>query len=205
MTSANDLLFSGGLPSVSFANAPIGTAFSFVIDKINEPRQQTDMASGNPQNWPDGRPKMTVPVNVTLKAGTFAPSSATDRGERSWWIGVGTQQHSALRDAVRQAGAQGIEERASVTVTLCGEEPSTVRGGNNKKLYAVEYTAPPSAGAAALAAAGAATFQPAPAASPVATPAPAAQTQMAGQADALAAAMANLTPEQRVALGLPNF
>src|SRR5438067_11285199 len=92
---------------------------------------------------------MTVPVDIRLLPGTFTPDSPSDAGDRSWWIPVGSQMHTAVRDSVRQARAQGLEAGAHVTVTLAGTEPAKTRGLNDKKIYAVEYKAP-SPGNAAL-------------------------------------------------------
>lgn len=188
--SANDLLFSGGSPAISFKDAPIGTRYSFTITAVRNPQQQTDYATGAPQTWQDGRPKMTVPVDVRLDPG-FTPRDAEDDGSRSWWIPVGSQLQKAAVDAVRKAGQRGLEAGARVSVAFTGTEPSKIRGGSDKKLYAVTY-APGSAGSDAL------MSQPAPVSPPPIVPS-------AADPGAVAAAMAALTPDQRRALGLPDF
>ena len=182
MTSANELLFSGGLPSLSFKDAPIGHSYSFTITRVGEPGQQKGYEDGKPLFWEDGNPKMQVPLDVKLDSGEA----------RGWWVAVGSNQHKALRDAVRQAGGNGIEVGAHVVLTLVAEQPHP-KGNkfNGIKIYAVEYTRPSAGNSALMGGA------PAAPAAPQAPAQPAAP--QGGQVNdaAMAAALAALTPEQR--------
>ncbi len=183
MQSANDLLFQGGLPSLSFKDAPLGHHYDFTVLKVLEPRQQRDIQDNSLKFWDDGRPQMTVPVEVKLDE---FPSGDDTHGERSWWIPIGSQMHAATRDAIREAGASGIEPGAHVSLRLDSMEPASNKKLNDKKIYKVVYTMPTAGSAAVMNGQQGA-------APPVAN------------ADAVKDALAGLTAAQREALGLPPF
>jgi len=204
MSNADDLLFAGGLPSLSFKDKAVGFEYNFTIDKVNEPRQQNDLVTNKPKSWDDGRPMMTVPVDIILDPGTFTPEDPSDRGLRSWWINVGSQTNSVVRDAVRAVNGQGLEKGAHIRLMLAGSEPSSIKGANDKKLYAVTYTRP-SAAAANSTIMGAPTSAPETVSVQQGLPQQVPPTPPGVDPVALAAAMSALTPEQRSALGLPNF
>lgn len=183
MTSANDLLFQGGLPSLSFKDAKIGHHYDFTITKVLEPRQQRDITDNSLKFWDDGRAMMTVPVEVKLDE--VLPTD-DNRGERSWWIPIGSQMHAATRDAIREAGASGLEPGAHVTVRLESMEAASNKKLNDKKIYKVSYKEPAPGNSAVMA--GHAEVSSGP---PATDPA------------ALSDALAGLTASQREALGLP--
>src|SRR5690606_2848911 len=118
------------------------------------------------------------------------PEVADDNGERALYIKGNLLK--AVREAVRKAGAKGLDVGGTLTVTYSGDGEVSKRGINPPKLYTAVY-APPAQQADEFASG-------APAATPPVQP-PAGEVSPQVGAEALAALQA-LTPEQRKALGL---
>ncbi|GAA1994228.1 hypothetical protein GCM10009799_20400 [Nocardiopsis rhodophaea] len=201
MTSANDFLMSGGVPAAKFET--LGATITGTITMPPEKQQQTDFTTGDPLTWPDGKPKEQI--KVVLSTDQRDPSDPYDDGKRAVYIKSG--MFKAVRVAVRASGAPGLEVGGTLTITYTGNGTPSRPGLNPPKQYEATY-APPSPGTAAndvlmggdQSPAPAPATQQAPAPAPSATPAPAAPA--AGVPSDAAAALAQLTPEQRAALGL---
>jgi len=180
MRTANDILMGGGVASAKFENH--GDQIAGTIDDEPQAVQQTDFTTGEPLTWPNGDPRMQVVVTLA----TDLRDDSEDDGLRKVYI-KGKSMTAAVRDAVRAAGAKGLERGGQLTVTYTGDGVAERRGINPPKLYAASY-APPSA-----AAVNAVLEQPEPetAASPAAG---------GPNEDALQAALANLSPEVKAAL-----
>jgi hypothetical protein len=129
--TVNDFLLGGGGASAKFDN--IGDTVTGTITVTPELRQQTDFATKKPQFWDDGEPKMQVVVN--LATDQRDPSVDDDDGQRNIYIKGQMQQ--ATRDALKAAGAKGLEVGGTLTVAFIGTEPTNA--GSPKKLYAVSY------------------------------------------------------------------
>lgn len=212
MSSANDFLMADGLPSAQFP-AP-GTTVSGRVVRIGEPVQQRDMKDNQPKTWDDGQPMMMLPVDVATEQRD--PTVPDDDGVRR--IYIRGQMLKSIRTAVRAAGAKGLELGGVLSVTYVRDGVSKQRGFNPPKEYAATYIPPAAVSANDFLAAGRAeeeslgssppapTF-PAPTAVPAAPAAPAPASAPAARVDvpndnaALLAALANLSPEQRAALG----
>lgn len=177
----NSILMGGGVTSAKFDG--IGVSVTGTIEDVTA-SQQTDFTSGEPKTWPNGDPMMQVVV--TLATSQRDPSVTDDDGLRKVYV-KGKSLTNAVRDAVRRAGAKGLEVGGTLTVTYTGDGPQEKRGINPPKLYAAEYGQPDRA-AAANAALGLAAEQPA----PVAASIPAVATQAAGGVD-----LSTLPPEAR--------
>lgn len=136
----NNLIMGGGSRSAKF-DAP-GVTVGGVIEDISA-KQQTDFTTGEPLTWPNGDPKMQVLVRVQ----TDAQESDDDDGVRTIFV-KGKSLTNAVRDAVRGAGAKGLEVGGTLTVTYTGDGVSEKRGINPPKLYAAQYTKPNQAAAA---------------------------------------------------------
>lgn len=161
-TDANAILMGGGVPSAKFDG--IGVSVTGVIEDIVA-SQQTDFTTGEPKFWPNGDKMMQVVV--TLATDQRDPSITEDDGLRKIYV-KGKSLTGAVRDAVRKAGAKGLDVGGRLTVTYTGDGPQEKRGINPPKLYAADYT-PPSPAAAANAALG--LTEQTPAASPAPVPA----------------------------------
>jgi hypothetical protein len=182
----NTFLMGGGVPSAKFDG--IGVTVTGVIDDITA-SQQTDFTTGEPKTWPNGDPMMQVVV--TLATDQRDPDISDDDGLRKVYV-KGKSLTNAVRDAVRRAGAKGLEVGGTLTVTYTGDGVSERRGINPPKLYAAEY-AKPNPAAAANAALGLADSQPAPAGpTPVAASLPGVAATAAGGTD-----LSQLSPEAR--------
>lgn len=135
-----------------------GGAKSFGFDKLGDTcegeitdltvRQQTDMQTGAPQFWDDGKPKNALVITVQ----TDMRVDDADDGQRTVWIrggnfvaetGSGTSSLTALKDALRTAGAQDVEVGGTIRVTHSGIGKAKNKGFNPPKLYEITY-APPS-------------------------------------------------------------
>lgn len=122
----------GGVKGAKFER--IGDSIAGEVYETPEVRQQTDLSTGQPKVWDDGRPQMQLVV--TLK--TNLHDEPDDDGLRR--IFVKGKMTEAIREAVRRSGARGLEVGGQLTVRFTGEEPPVRRGFNPTKLYAAEYT-----------------------------------------------------------------
>lgn len=136
--------FFGGSQSLSFADeATKGVKRGGLIVDDPTMSQQTDMQSGEPVFWPDGKPKMQVVVK--LQTDEADPDDTFDDGVRALYVKGDLQR--AVAQALREAGAKGLRKGGTLMVAWVGEEPAKTRGFNPKKLYAAQYS-PPEPGAA---------------------------------------------------------
>lgn len=103
-------------------------------------RQQTDMDSGEPLFWPDGKPRN----QLVLALQTSEQDSDEDDGRRSVYIRGGNMPGStqaAVTAAIREAGADKLRLGGTLTLTLTGTQQ--VPGKKyQQKLYKANYAAP---------------------------------------------------------------
>ncbi len=103
---------------------------------------QTDMSTGQPRRFSDGRVmvRMSVPVLVQ-------PDAAHPDGHAT--LSVQGQLAEALKQAMAAVGAgefKGVPEAGAViTVAWTSERPAKRAGYNNQKIYEVTYQRPPGA------------------------------------------------------------
>lgn len=117
-------------PAVSFKDAPVGTTYTGVVTEAPRLVQSRDYESGEPAVWPDGNPKMSVVVNLTV-----------DGEGRSLWAPKPSAMFRALADAQKQAGSR-IEPGGTLAVKFTGEQPNAKNPRlNAQKIYAAKYTA----------------------------------------------------------------
>lgn len=196
---ATDFLMGGGVPSAKFPS--VGDTVSGRIVRVGDPVQQRDYATGQPKFWDDGSPMMQLPVEVATDQRD--PSVPDDDGTRCVWIKG--QLRNAVRDAVRNAGANGLQVGGTLTVTYARDGQPSKKGFNAPKEYEARYT-PPAAGGDFFG-----TNAPAPQPTQTTAPAPAPDANVD---PTLLAAYMNLPAEQkdqltrtqpalRAALGLP--
>lgn len=185
-TNANDVLMGGGgAPSAKFDEP--GTEWAGPIVSPPETHQVRKYDPNNPGGgelrfFPSGDPIMgiTVDIQTTVRDSTIDE----DDGVRRIYID-GRYLKDAVRDAVRKAGASGLEVGGQLRVKFTHREDPTDK--RSRKFWDVTYTAPGNAALMADAA-------PAPVAPPTPAPAPAAQVSPA-PVPAPAPAAAGPTPQ----------
>jgi hypothetical protein len=132
----NAFLMGGGVPSAKFEQ--VGDTLSGTIANPPQVRQQTDFTTGKPLFWDsDGSPRMQLVVQVQTTQRD--PQRPDDDGVRGLY--VKGQMQVAVRDAVRKAGASGLEVGGTLTVSFIGHGASK-NGGQPPKNYAATYQAP---------------------------------------------------------------
>lgn len=143
-------------PSVNryFKFAQIGDAVEGRITDIGEQRQsyKYDPRPNAPRQhdfYESGKPKMEIPV--TLQTELRDPEDADDDGRRKLIIPVFFKDQSilaAIRDAVRQAGAQDLDVGGWLGVAFVGYDPESQNPQNPRKLYNAMYRPPAPGGGA---------------------------------------------------------
>ena len=140
MTNPADDFFGDSSKSARFDT--IGQTISGTITHIGEQRQQTEFRTdgqpGAPLFWPDGSPRLQLPV--TIQTDLRDPSDSFDDGKRTLY--VKGEMKKAIGAALRTAGAK-MAVGGTLSVTFSGGEPTK---GFPKKLYTATYT-PPAPGA----------------------------------------------------------
>ncbi|NJQ14192.1 hypothetical protein HCN52_04380 [Streptomyces bohaiensis] len=132
--SADDFLMGGsGSPSAKFP-AP-GTTIGGVITEKPTVEQQRDIESGKPKHWSDGNPMMQLVV--TVQTDQRDPSIDEDSGKRR--IYVKGQMRQAVADAVRAAGARGLEVGGELHVTYSHDGKAKTYGFTPPKQYTARY------------------------------------------------------------------
>jgi len=141
----NDSWNIGGEGGNSFGFDRVGDSVSGKVLQLAEV-QQTDMETGKPAFWEDGRPKMMY--RVTLATALRDPADPADNGERSVYLRGSKKSESrsslaAVLDAVRQAtGGTSLQPNGTLTLTYTGDGEPSRRGYNAPKQYAAQYQAP---------------------------------------------------------------
>lgn len=140
---ANDFLMGSAAPSISWKDRPIGTTVRGTVSRPPRKMQQRDIKDGKPLTWDDGSPRWQLVVN--LRTELRDPTVDGDDGERSLYV-KGKSMTDALRDAVRRAGAPGIEVGAELSVTYVGDGPKTNPKFDPPRLYSATYSRPVATG-----------------------------------------------------------
>lgn len=132
------LMGGGGAPTWKFENE--GVRKQGTITGPPEARQEREYdpnnpGGGTPKTFPSGDPIMGIVVEV--QTDERDPSRADDDGRRTFYI-EGKRLKDAVRGAVRQAGAQGLEVGGKLDVTLTRyDTPGDRRSGRN---WQITYT-----------------------------------------------------------------
>jgi hypothetical protein len=132
----------GGPEGTSFAFDSHGDSVTGQILEMEEV-QQTDMTSGDPAYWPDGKPKMMH--RVTLQ--TALRDDADDTGQRSVYLRGARKPESqstlaAVLEAVKATtGGTAIDQGATLTLTYIGDRPGAQKGFT-AKCYSATYRPP---------------------------------------------------------------
>lgn len=135
---ANDLLMGGGVKPAAFPEKQYGTTVSGPIIRQPEVRQQTDFDDGTPKTFPNGDPMLQIVVHVQTELRDA--SDANDDGVRAFYLKA--QMMQAVRDAVKAAGAKGLEVGGHLSIQYVRDEPNSRGRGKEKKIYTATYRAP---------------------------------------------------------------
>lgn len=136
---ANDVLM-GAAGSAAWKFDEPGTTREGIIASPPQARQEREYDPTNPGGgalkvFPSGDPIMGVVVEV--QTGERDPSNREDDGKRTFYI-EGRYIKEAVRNAVRAAGAPGLEVGGSIRVTFTHrEDPMDKR---SRKYWTVVYT-----------------------------------------------------------------
>jgi hypothetical protein len=133
--SADDFLMGGGgAPSAKFGGYGVT-----VGGRITEPaqvQQQRDVQTGEKKFWKDGNPMMQLVV--TVQTDQRDPMLADDDGRRRLF--VKGQMKTAIQDAVKLAGARGLEVGGHLQVTYTHDGPKSNPAFSAPKQYRAQYT-----------------------------------------------------------------
>lgn len=128
------LMGGGGAPTAKFPNP--GAKTEGFITEPPTVQQQRDPADNKPKFWNDGNPMMQLVV--TVQTVLRDPSIPDDDGRRR--IFVKGQMKHAVQDAVKLAGAPGLEVGGYLAVTYTHDGQKTNNAFNAPKQYRAEYT-----------------------------------------------------------------
>jgi hypothetical protein len=140
----NDFLFASGAQSAKFEKIDDAVEGEIVSCDL---RQQTDIETGTPLTFADGKPRMQLVVTLQTKL----HESDDDDGLRTIYAkggryevasGTGSSMRDAIAQAVKDVGADKIEEGATLVVVHTGLGKAKSRGFNQPKLYTAGYRKP---------------------------------------------------------------
>lgn len=133
MDANSFLMGGGGAPTAKFP-----TPGTVIGGRITEPptlEQQRDIKSGEKKFWADGDPMMQLVV--TVQTDLRDPALEDDDGKRR--IFIKGQMKNAVSDAVRQAGARGLEVGGTLHVRYTHDGQAKERGMSPPKQYVAKY------------------------------------------------------------------
>ncbi|MBU8549761.1 hypothetical protein IMX12_13175 [Streptomyces sp. Babs14] len=134
MDANSFLMGGGGAPTAKFPTP--GTTVGGRITEQPKVEQQRDIQSGEAKFWSDGNPMMQMVV--TVQTDQRDPAIEDDDGRRR--IFVKGQMKNAVADAVRQAGARGLEVGGTLQVRYTHDGEQKNRAFSPPKQYAAHYT-----------------------------------------------------------------
>lgn len=189
---------SSGSKSWSWKDKPIGTSYAGIVERAvhqGDIKQDTDISTGAPATYKDGRPKLTmwVPMLVT-------PDQMYPEGKASWPV------NSSVRDELARAmAAAGVpdgvttpEPGAGIRVTLTNRVPT--RFPQPRNVITVEYIRPDGAASAPAPVVEQAQPVQVPVAAPVVAPVPVVQAAPVVQPATSLAAPEGMSPEKAALL-----
>lgn len=115
----------------------IGSTCKGTIESL-ELLQQTDFESGAPLFWDDAKTQAKMQLRIILA--TDERDGDDDDGRRSVW--AKGQLQVAIRDAIKTAGADKIEEGGTLAVQYSADGEPPKRGMNAPKIYKAKYESP---------------------------------------------------------------
>ena len=132
---ANALLMSGGGRSAKFEE--LGASVVGIVQHVDV-RQQTDIKTGEPLVWADGKARNQLVISLQ----TEHKDDEEDDGVRNLYVPIPSAMRTAIADAIRKAGARGIETGMKLGVKFYKTEPPKVKGFNPQKIYSAKVELP---------------------------------------------------------------
>lgn len=132
--SADTFLMGGSVTSAKFP--VIGTTVGGRITERPTVEQQKDFTTGEAKFWDDGKPQMQLVV--TLATNEIDPANPDDDGTRR--VYVKGQMKNAVAQAVRTAGARGLEVGGILSVTYSADGVAKNSRFNAPKNFTAHYT-----------------------------------------------------------------
>lgn len=132
---ANDILMGGGgAPTLKLDQLGVEVGGSIVTKPIA--RQETEFGTNKPKTFPSGDPIMGILVDV--QTSLRDASIEDDSGVRRLYV-EGKRLKEAVRDAVRNSGAPGLEVGGQLYVAWTGTGTPASAGVSGPKLYQARY------------------------------------------------------------------
>lgn len=145
MSDPNDFLMTSGTRSYKFDTLN-ATAKGTIVSL--DMQQQRDIKNGQPKYWDEAKTQPMMQLRIVLQ--TDERDGDDDNGQRAIYVKGNMQQ--AVRDAIKAAGAEKIEEGGTLAVQYYANGQATTVGFNPPKLYKAQYKPPVSeAGSVAVA------------------------------------------------------
>lgn len=135
MTDANQFLMSSGTKSFKFD--AIGATCKGAIESLDL-QQQRSIDDGAPLFWDDAKTQPKMQLKIVLV--TEERDSDEDDGRRA--VYAKGEMQKAIRDAIKNAGADKIEEAGTLAVQYYADGEPPKRGMNAPKLYKAQYKTP---------------------------------------------------------------
>lgn len=142
MTDANAFLMSSGTTSFKFD--VIGTTCKGTIESL-EMMQQRSIDDGSLAFWDEAKTQPKMQLRIVVE--TDERDGDDDDGRRA--VYAKGEMQKAIRDAIKAAGCDKIEEGGTLAVQFYAEGDAPKRGMNKPKLYKAQYK-PPSVTPAAI-------------------------------------------------------
>ena len=133
---ANALLMGSGGRSAKFE--AVGATVVGIVRRVDV-RQQTDIKTGEPLEWPDGNPRQQLVIQLATEG---EPEDTDDDLMRNLYVPIPSAMRTAIADAIRRAGAHGIETGMRLGVKFTKQEAPKVKGFNGQKLYTAKVELP---------------------------------------------------------------
>jgi len=143
MSNPTDFLFGGGGKAAKFEE--VGDMVAGEILNVDV-TQQTDMDTGTPLTWSDGRPREQLVIALQTELHEDDEDDGVRRiyakgGNYEVASGKGKAMKDAIADALRKVGAKSIDEGGFLRVAYTGVGKKTNRGYSAPKLYTASYEA----------------------------------------------------------------
>lgn len=132
------IMGGGGAKSAALKNEGDTIRGTIVSTEV---RQQTEFGTNAPKTWDDGSPMMQVVVTLQ----TDEHDDDDDDGLRRIYLKGGLKSPTtqrAVADAIRKAGAKGLEIGGTLALKLTGFGEAPRKGFNPPGQYAAKYEPP---------------------------------------------------------------
>ena len=126
---------SGGGPSISWKEKPLGTAYAGVVirDVTNgDIQQQTNFQTKAPEFYKDGRPKFVMKVPLLMQ-----PTAEFPEGEATLFV-RGRMRDELVR-AMGEAGVTGAPKKGDVIIVTLVDKKASGQGLNPANVFAIQY------------------------------------------------------------------